>query len=269
MIINGILKRSLIGFIIVMMVPFGALSQETANQETATSDKPYNEAQLDQMLAPIALYPDGLLDNLLDATSFPDQVAEANQWVSQNANLPTDQLNADLDNMNWDPSVKALAAFPEILTMMVDQSGWTQKLGQACSSEVPDIVASIQRLRSQAYAEGNLDTSAEQQVVVKGDSIEIDPTDPGVVYVPRYDPQVVYGTWGWPQAPPLVLYPAFPVVDTDVGVFGFFGGVVVGASWGGGGWHGGGSGGGFSHGGGSNTGGKGGSGGSGGGSSTG
>ncbi|MGP0044875.1 MAG: DUF3300 domain-containing protein, partial [Syntrophobacteraceae bacterium] len=235
MIIKGFLKRSLIGFIIVMMVPFGALSQETANQETATSDKPYNEAQLDQMLAPIALYPDGLLDNLLDATSFPDQVAEANQWVSQNANLPKDQLNADLDNMNWDPSVKALAAFPEILTMMVDQSGWTQKLGQACSSEVPDIVASIQRLRSQAYAEGNLDTSAKQQVVVKGDSIEIDPTDPGVVYVPRYDPQVVYGTWGWPQAPPLVLYPAFPVVDTDVGVFGFFGGVVVGASWGGGG----------------------------------
>ena len=108
-------------------------------------------------------------------------------------------------------------------------------MGEAFSAQGPDITASIQRLRSKAFAEGNLETSAEQQVVVKGDTIEIDPVDPRVVYVPRYDPQVVYGTWGWPAYPPVAYYPVFPGVATDVGVFGFFGAVNVGASWGGGG----------------------------------
>jgi hypothetical protein len=241
--IGGFLKRSMIGSLMVMLIPFGALSLETV-----TSGKAFSRAELDQMLAPIALYPDALLDRILVAASFPDQLAEEDRWLKRNANIAKSRLNAAMDTMDWDSSVKALAPFPQILDMMVGQSAWTQKLGEAYSAQERDVMASIQRLRSRAYAKGNLQTSAEQQVVVEGDTIEIEPVNPKFVYVPRYDPDVVYGTWGWLEYPPFAYYPDFPSVDADVGVFGFFGAVDVGAGWGGDAGDVGGGGGGHDHG---------------------
>ncbi len=119
------IKRSLAGLLIIMMVPFGALSQETV-----TSGGAFSEAQLDQMLAPIALYPDALLAQVLMAATFPNQVAEAVGWLKANPDLKGDALNDALDKMDWDLSVKALAPFPQILTMMADRWEWTQKLGK-------------------------------------------------------------------------------------------------------------------------------------------
>ncbi|MGO9372471.1 MAG: DUF3300 domain-containing protein, partial [Syntrophobacteraceae bacterium] len=164
---NGLLKRALIGFIIVMMVPFGALSQET------NSGKSYPEAELDQMLAPIALYPDSLLAQILIAATYPDQVMEADRWLKANPNLKGDALNDALDKMDWDLSVKALAPFPQVLDMMAKETAWTQRLGEAFLAQQAGVMDSIQRLRQKAQAAGTLKTTEQQKVVVKGEDIEI------------------------------------------------------------------------------------------------
>ena len=140
------------------------------------------------MLAPIALYPDSLLAQILVAATFPDQVAEADTWLKANPDLKGDALNDALDKMNWDLSVKALAPFPQVLAMMVEQSAWTQKLGEAFMAQESDVIASVQRLRSKAYAAGNLKSSDQEKVVVKGDTYEIEPANPEVVYVPQLRP---------------------------------------------------------------------------------
>ncbi|MGA2226810.1 MAG: DUF3300 domain-containing protein [Syntrophobacteraceae bacterium] len=225
--IIGFLRRSLIGLVVVMMVPFGALSQETA-----TSGKAFSEAELDQMLAPVALYPDSLVAQILLAATFPDQVTEADTWLKANLDLKGDALNDALDKMKWDLSVKALAPFPQVLAMMVEQTAWTQKLGEAFMAQESDVIAAVQKLRSKAYAAGNLKSSDEQQVVVKGDTVEIAPANPEVVYVPRYDPAVVYGSWWWPSYPPYAYYPVWPGVAIGLGMFGFWGGIGVGPFWG-------------------------------------
>ena len=227
--INKFLGRSLIGLLVVMMVPFGAFSQEPA-----TSGNAFTEAELAQMLAPIALYPDALLAQILVAAAFPDQVAEADTWLKANPDLKGDALNGALDKMNWDLSVKALVPFPQVLAMMVEQTAWTQKLGEAFTAQESDVIAAVQKLRSQAYAAGNLKSSAEQKVVVKGDTYEVEPTNPEEVYVPRYDPAVVYGSWGYPAYPPFAYYPVWPGVGIGIGlgVFGFWGGIGVGPAWG-------------------------------------
>ncbi len=116
--------------------------------------------------------------------------------------------------MNWDLSVKAIAPFPQIVAMMADQWEWTQKLGEAFKSQESDVMASVQRLRSKAYAAGNLKTTSEQSVIVRGDVYEIEPANPEVVYVPRYDPAVVYGNWWWPAYPPFAYYPVWPGVSS-------------------------------------------------------
>ncbi len=224
------LKRSLIAILVVMMVPFGALSQQTG-----ASGNTFTEAELDQMLAPIALYPDALLAQILVAATFPNQVAEENGWLKGNPNLNGDALNDALDKMDWDLSVKALAPFPQIVAMMADQWEWMQKLGQAFTAQESDVMASVQRLRSKAYAAGNLKTTSEQKVVVKGEVYEIEPANPEVVYVPRYDPAVIYGSWGWPSYPPYAYYPVWPGVGLGVGIgigLGFWGAVGVGSVWG-------------------------------------
>ena len=151
MAISGFLKRSLAGLLIVMMVPFGALSQETV-----TSGAAFSEAQLDQMLAPIALYPDALLAQILVAATFPNQVAEADGWLKANPNLKGDALNDALDRKEWDLSVKELARFPQVLDMMAKESAWTQRLGEAFLAQESDVLASIQRLRSKGQAAGSM-----------------------------------------------------------------------------------------------------------------
>ena len=194
----------------------------------------FSPQELDQMLAPIALYPDSLLAQVLIAATYPDQVMEADRWLKANPDLKGDALNDALDRMDWDLSVKALAPFPQVLDMMAKESAWTQRLGEAFLAQQADVMDSVQKLRQKAQAAGNLKTTAEQKVVVKGDvhtrsSRQI----PKLFMCPRYDPVVVYGTWWWPAYPPLRLLPLFgPGLPLAVGGFGFFGAVAVGPVWG-------------------------------------
>ncbi len=183
------------------------------------------------MLAPIALYPDSLLAQVLVAATYPEQVVEADRWVKENQGLSGDQLNAALDKMDWDLSVKALAPFPQVLAMMDKQLDWTTKLGEAFLAQQSDVMASIQGMRSKAYAQGNLKTTEQQKVVVAGQDIEIEPANSDVVYVPYYDPMTVYGDWWWPGYLPYAFFPFWgPFLAW--GPFGFGAGIGVGPYWG-------------------------------------
>ncbi|MGC9197195.1 MAG: DUF3300 domain-containing protein, partial [Syntrophobacteraceae bacterium] len=194
----------------------------------------FSHGQLDQMLAPIALYPDSLLAQILLAATYPNQIVEANQWLIAHEGLKGQALNDALDTFNWDLSIKALVPFPQVLDMMAREPEWTRELGQAFLAQQVGVMESIQRLRRRARACGHLRTSVEQRVVVRQSYIEILPANPQVVYVPCYNPVVVYGSWWWPAYPPLTYYPIWPgvAVAPVVGVFGFWGSVTVGPVWG-------------------------------------
>ena len=218
--------HALFWVLVVMMVPYGAFAQD------AGTTAAFSPEELDQMLAPIALYPDSLLAQVLIAATYPDQVTEADRWLNQNPGLKGDALDNALDGMNWDLSVKALAPFPQVLDIMAKESAWTQRMGEAFLAQQGDVMDSVQRLRQKAYAAGNLKTTAEQKVVVQGETIEVAPVNPEVVYIPRYDPVVVYGPWWYPAYPPFAYYPVFPGVAVGIGVFGFWGAVAVAPAWG-------------------------------------
>jgi len=205
-------KHALIPFLIwVLAVPAEVLGQETG---AATA---FGQEELNQMLAPLALYPDSL------------EVVSADRWVKQNKDLKGDQLNAALDKMKWDLSVKALVPFPEVLAMMSEKLEWTQTLGEAFPAQQAAVMDTIQTLRAKAQAAGNLKTTQEQKVEVKGQAIVIEPASPTTIYVPVYNPTVVYGAWPYPAYPPYAYYPAGAAVAA--GVFGFAAGVAVGAAW--------------------------------------
>lgn len=233
---SAVFKHPLIALLILLLAaPSGVLAQETA-QPTA-----YKAEELNQMLAPIALYPDSLLANILVAATFPLEVVAADRWVKQNKGLKGDQLNAALDKMRWDLSVKALVPFPQVLAMMSEQLEWTQTLGNAFLAQQSDVMETVQRLRAKAKAAGNLKTTEQQKVEVKDQSIVIEPANPTVVYVPTYNPTVIYGAWPYPAYPPYAYYPYGGVVAA--GALGFAAGVAVGAAWNNGwgswNWHGG------------------------------
>ncbi len=145
-----------------------------------------SSADLDRMLAPIALYPDPLTAQILPAATLPEQIVLADRYVRNGGNL--DQV----DFQPWDPSVKALAHYPEVLKMMDDNLGWTTELGQAFVYQPTEVMDSIQRLRAQAQAIGNLRSTPQQTVVLEGPTIQIVPANPQIIYVPVYQPQVVY-----------------------------------------------------------------------------
>ena len=215
------------------------------------------QAQLEQLLAPIALYPDDLLMQMLMAATYPLEIVQAKRWLGQgqNAALRGDALAQALVPQSWDPSVKSLVPFPDVLTMMNDQLEWTQQLGDAVLAQQQDVMNSIQVLRGRAQANGALQSGPQQTVNVTQtvnvpppaagappvvvapppQVITIAPTQPETVYVPAYDPNVVYGTWPYPQSPP-VYYP--PPVGWGLGSalltgMAFAGGAaIVGSLWG-------------------------------------
>jgi hypothetical protein len=200
--INKVFMRALTGVLVLLLAaPPGVFAQ--SNQTSHT----FSQQELDQMLAPIALYPGSLLAQILVASTFADQVVEADRWVKENKGLSGDQLNDALDKMDWDLSVKALVPFPQVLATMDEQLDWTRKLGEAFLAQQSDVMGSIQKMRSKAYANGNLKSTDQQTVSVAGENIEIQPANPEVVYVPYYDPSVVYGSWWWPGYAPFAFYP--------------------------------------------------------------
>ncbi len=217
--------HTLICFLILMMaVPPSGFAQD---QPTA---RQFRQEELDQILAPIALYPDSLLAQILMASTYPLEVVQADRWTKTNRNLTGDQLNDALDQKDWDPSVKALVPFPQVLSMMSERLEWTQKLGDAFLDHQDQVMDTVQRLRAKAQAAGNLRDNEQQRVIVEEGAIEIEPVQPEVVYVPVYDPLVVYGPWWYPAFPPF-FFPLPPGVILVRG-FGFWRGVSVGRAWG-------------------------------------
>ena len=211
----------------VLMTIFLALPPSVvAQQAGAAALKP---EELDQVLAPIALYPDSLVSQILMAATYPLEIVQADRWAKQNASLKGDALAKALEAQDWDPSVKSLVNFPQVLTMMSEKLDWTQKLGDAFLEDQKPVLDTIQSLRAKAQASGNLKTTKEQTVIVEEKIIKIEPANPQVIYVPTYNPTVVYGAWPYPAYPPYAYYPPGYVAGS---AFWFAAGVGLGMAWG-------------------------------------
>jgi uncharacterized membrane protein YgcG len=184
--------------------------------------------QLQQLVAPIALYPDSLVSQILAASTFPEQVVEADRWVQAHPELTGDALGQAVNQQSWDPSVKALTAFPSVLGNMDKNLSWTSSLGDAYYNQQPDVMDAIQAMRQRAEEAGNLKSTPQQTVATQDSTIIIQPADPEVVYVPAYDPWVVYGgplvAWpGWYPYPG--IWYGGPYLSFGVGFgIGWFGG---------------------------------------------
>ncbi len=226
-----------LGVVAVVLAPHAAVAQQAPPPAAGTAPA-FSQQDLDQLLAPIALYPDALLAQILMAATYPLEVVEAGRWAKSNPSVKGDALTNALQQQNWDPSVKSLVAVPNVLQMMSDKLDWTQKLGDAFLGQQQQVMSTVQNLRAKAQAAGNLKDSKEQKVIVEpaqGGSqttvIKIEQADPQVVYVPAYNPTVVYGSWWWPAAPPYAWYPPGYVAGTAL--LSFTAGVIVGnALWG-------------------------------------
>ena len=208
---------------LILMVPTGSLGQQE-------SQKVFKQEELDQILAPIALYPDSLLTQVMMASTYPLEIVQADRWAKQNKDMKGDALAKALEAQPWDPSVKSLVNFPQVLTMMSEKLDWTQKLGDAFLAQQKDVMNTVQALRAKAQAAGNLKTTKEQVVKVEKEIIIIEPASPQVIYVPTYNPTVVYGVWAYPAYPPYPVYPPGYVATTAA--FSFAAGAAVGAAWG-------------------------------------
>jgi hypothetical protein len=159
------------------------------------------------MLAPVALYPDALLSQVLMAATYPIEVVEAARWTRANPGLQGDAAVRAVEVQDWDPSVKSLVAFPEILQRMDEQLNWTESLGDAFLAQEAAVMDTVQQLRRRAQAQGNLQSSEQIRVEQQGPTILIEPASPQYVYVPYYDPLVVYGNWWWPAYRPISWAP--------------------------------------------------------------
>jgi Protein of unknown function (DUF3300) len=207
--------------------PIGVFSQTFPSSAAAADKQLLKPAELDQLVAPIALYPDTLLSEVLMASTYPLEVVQAERWLNANKSLKEDQLKEAVDKQPWDDSVKSMIATPSVLEMMNSKIDWTQKLGNAVIDQQTDVMDAIQRLRAKAQANNKLQTTEQQKVVVSQEQgkqvIAIEPTDPNTVYVPYYDPGVVYGEWPYPDYPPYYWpapgYIAAGVIATGI-VFG-------------------------------------------------
>ena len=227
---------------VLLLVPAGVplMAQQPAPQAPPPAQapapppaQPLSPQQLDNLVAPIALYPDSLLSQILVASTYPLEVVEAAQWLSQNRNLQGQQLVDAAKQQNWDPSIQALVVFPDVLSRMNSDIRWTTDLGNAFLAQQADVMNAVQQMREQARAAGKLNSNAQQTVTTQSQDgrtvIEIVPANPDVVYVPEYNPWYVWGppVWGYY---PSVWYPA-------VGFgFGFYPGIYIGGFFGGLGW---------------------------------
>ncbi|MFF7110186.1 DUF3300 domain-containing protein [Pseudomonas sichuanensis] len=191
-----------------------------APEPAATKQAVFTQEQLDQMLAPIALYPDPLLAQVLMASTYPGEVAEAVNWSKAHPDAKGDDAVKQVASQPWDPSVQALVAFPQVLATLGQDPVWVQRLGDAFLAQPDDLMNGVQRLRQQAKAAGNLQSNQYQNVTVQAapasqsapasnQTIIIQPADPQTVYVPTYNPTTTYGTWAYPASPP-VYYPPPP-----------------------------------------------------------
>jgi len=230
---------SLALLLMVMPQNLRAYQDAQAQSQNALPSAPAPEAQappymqqtteqLQQLVAPIALYPDSLVAQILAAATFPEQVVEAERWVQANPGLKGDALAQAVDNQPWDPSVKALTAFPTVLGNMDKNLSWTSSLGDAYYNQQQEVMDAVQVMRQKAQSAGNLKTTEQQTVTTEGPAIEIAPANPEIVYVPAYDPWLVYGdpilAWpGWYPYPGIWYEGPYLSFGYGFGI-GYFGG---------------------------------------------
>src|SRR5215471_13330297 len=193
---------------LLCFVPLGAIAQQST---TAPTQSPLKPAELDQLLAPIALYPDPLLSEVLIASTYPLEIVQADRWAKSNKALKGDALTGAAAKQSWDDSVKSLVQVPDVLGMMSEQLDWTQKLGDAVLAQQADVMDAVQRLRARAHANGKLESTKQQTVTVKAEDqkqyVVIEPTSPDEIYVPYYEPAAVYGDWPYPDYAPYYFPP--------------------------------------------------------------
>jgi Protein of unknown function (DUF3300) len=217
--------KPLIALAMLMAIPV-AVSAQTADNPPAPgnpaqpasqsppSAEPLKPEQLEALVAPIALYPDELLANVLAASTYPLEVVQSDRWLKERKNLKGDALKKEVDKQSWDDSVKALASTPDVISMMSDKLDWTKNLGDAVLAQQADVMDAIQRLRTKAYDSKKLVTTKQQKVSVQTQEskqvIVIESADPDTIYVPYYDPATVYGTWPYADYPPYYFgYPSY------------------------------------------------------------
>lgn len=207
-----------------------AVAQSSPQPAASQSAAPLKPEQLEQLAAPIALYPDPLLAQVLMAATYPLEVVAAERWVTTNKTLKPEELKAQAEKKGWDKSVVALVATPEVLKMMSDKLDWTQQIGDALLAQQADLMDAVQRLRARAKAQNKLESTKQQKVSTKQEQakeiIVIEPTEPETIYVPNYDPAVVYGAWPFAEYPPY-FFP-WPGYITRAAIAG---GIVFGAGY--------------------------------------
>jgi hypothetical protein len=232
---NKNFTKQLLSVTVSLLLVFGAALSEAQTQQPASTEYsgqgvPLTAEELQQLAAPIALYPDALVAQILGAATFPDQIANAASWLEQNSTLKGKTLMEAVNEQPWDPSVKALTQFPSVLANLATNLSWTSSLGEAYHNQATDMMAAVQFLRAKALAAGNLKTGSQIKVVQASPQvIEIQPVNPQVVYVPVYNPAVVYG---YPYVVPAYVPPPASVAATAVLAFGA--GIAVGAMMSGG-----------------------------------
>lgn len=206
---------------------------------SAEGDSSFSQAELDQMTAPIALYPDALLSQILMASTYPGEVAEAASWSKANSDQKGDEAVKAVQDKQWDASVMSLVAFPQVLEMMAKKPEWVKDLGDAFLASPDKVMDTIQNLRTKASDEGNLKSSEEMSVKTEKEIIIIESASPEKVYVPVYNPTYVYGSWWWASYPPYYYYPPGYAVGSGIAAgIGFgIGIVIVDSLWGRCDWH--------------------------------
>src|SRR5664280_413363 len=198
--------------VLSLVLPMSLKAQEQEENAVTQQPRTYSQEELDRLLAPIALYPDTLLSQVLMASTYPLEVVEADRWLKKNKNLTGDQLDAALQDKSWDVSVKSLCHYPRALAMMSEKLDLTNDLGNAFLGQQDQVMDTIQSLRAKAQVQGNLASTDKQKVIVDQGDITIEPATPDVVYIPAYDPCWVYGPWWYPAcAPPWFWYPSIVI----------------------------------------------------------
>lgn len=212
---------------------YASQTGESAEQAPSPAPKQSSE-ELQQLVAPIALYPDALVSQILAGSTSPTEIVEADRWMQEHSDLKGQDLADEVDKQAWDPGVKALTQFPSVLANMDKNLSWTSALGDAYVNQPDDVMNAVQVMRARAEQAGNLQSNDQVTVATQGQSIVIEPVDPEVIYVPAYDPWLVYG-------PPVVMWPgwyAYPeLYIAGPGISfgrGFHVGFFAGFGWG---WH--------------------------------
>src|SRR5207342_992500 len=211
-----------------------AQSTDPAAAAAAAKTPPFKKEELEQILAPIALYQDALLAQIFMASTYPLEIVEAARWSKEHPDVKGDAVAGAVQSQSWDPSVKSLVAFPTVLEKMNEKIDWTQKLGDAFLAQQKEVMQAVQVLRNKAKETGNLKSTKE--VTVKEEpapagspapqTIIMESPNPEVVYVPTYNPTVVYGAWAYPMYPPYPYYP--PGYAYGAAFWSFTAGVIVG-----------------------------------------